>query len=380
MKLAAALSLFLCLTAVADNSPDDNQPNPGEAFPTYFARITRGGTFSGIYLEMPKALQPAFLHRIRKGAWVGDRDKIERQLSAAGVDLWGNWYKETTPQKLIFPDPASRAIFTEELGRQITQDHSQCGARCPTPESVMNQPWENQDAFSHQEFTKTFVYRAPLFHGRTLLDFLGDLYHFPAATVAANTRVSMMDHAGFVKAVHELGYDGQVYFRGITSPDPADPTRHVILLDDEMLAKGSPFPNALFRCLEISGILTHESSHVFQDLKGRELGLDIEVTSPETALVVEGMAETLAEKAMRAAGETAAVPSALSLFAAAQGEEIVYRPGNETSGALFPYTVGLPFAWSLFDSAPPERVTLGLLSVLGGKISLKTFLDQLAAP
>ena len=247
----------------------------------------------------------------------------------------------------------------------------------------MAQPWELLNAFAHQEFARAYVYRTPLFNKRVLIDFLGDLYHFSAADVAAQTRISMLNHSGFIGAVRELGYSGEVYFRGITSPDPhfpKDPRKHLILLDDEMLLKGSPFEYPVFKCLEIVGILTHESSHVFQDLVGIKMGLNIEVTSPESALIVEGMAETLAEKAMRKAGESLKYSSALSLFATAQGVEIVYRPGNESTGILFPYTVGLPFVWSLYDLAPTEekaaRTTEALLQILGGKINLKQFLNQ----
>ena len=34
-----------------------------------------------------------------------------------------------------------------------------------------------------------------------------------------------------------------------------------------------------------------------------------------------------------------------------QGVEIAYREGNETTGNLFPYTVGLPFVRSLFNGS-----------------------------
>jgi hypothetical protein len=368
-------------------NPEDNQPQAGEVFSSYFARITRGGSFPGIHLDAPEKIQSSFLNRIKKSTWVGDESQIVKQLENQGIDLWGSWYQEKIPQKLLFATPESLALFSAQLGKLILEDQGQCAPHCPTAESILKQPWELQSAFAHQEFTRAFVYRTPLFNGRLLLDFLGDQYHFSAGEVAANTRVSILNHADFVNAVRELGYGGIVYFRGITGPDPRQPLdlrKHLIILDDEMLLKGSPFEYSIFKCLEMAGILVHESSHVFQDLVGIKMGLDIRVTSPESAMIVEGVAETLAEKAMRKAGASLNYPSALSLFATEQGLEIVYRPGNESSGVLFPYTVGLPFVWSLYDLALTEerttKLTENLLQILGGKLDLQQFLNLKEVP
>lgn len=376
-----------CLIAIIQNAnalvenPDDNQPQTNEAFPAYFARVTRGGNFQGIHLEAPTSVQQSFLHRIKKSTWVGDENLIVKRLEAQGIDLWGKWYQEKFPQKLIFSTPESLDLFISELEQLILEDKAQCAPHCPTALALLTQPWESLNAFAHQEFTRAYVFRAKLFNGRTLIDFLADLYHYSGREVEANTRISILNHQDFVSAVRELGYEGIIYFRGITSPDPrqpTDPQKHVILLDDEMLLKGSPFEYPIFRCLEMTGILIHESSHVFQDLVGIKMGLNVQVTSPETAMIVEGMAETLAEKAMRAAGASLKYPSVLSLFATEQGVEIVYRPGNESSGALFPYTIGLPFVWSLYDLAASEektsQLTQSLLLILGGKLSLEQFL------
>jgi hypothetical protein len=210
---------------------------------------------------------------------------------------------------------------------------------------------------------------------------LGEIYGFPAQEVASGVQIRLLSHDDFVRAVRTIGWDGPVYFRGITAPDPANKDHRIILLDDEKLAEGSPFDAPLLRFLEISGILTHETSHVFQDFLGRSIGLDVQVTSPESALVIEGMAEHMAETALRRAGDSLPYPSALSLFAVEQGVEIVYRPGNDTTGNLFPYTVGLPFAASIYDlNAGHESVaTQGFLEVLGGKTTLSSFLSQLSA-
>jgi hypothetical protein len=65
--------------------------------------------------------------------------------------------------------------------------------------------------------------------------------------------------------------------------------------------------------------------------------------------VIEGMAETYAEKAINQAGNSLKNINPWMLFAAEQGMELVFKEGNENSGTLFPYTVGLPFATSLLD-------------------------------
>ena len=119
---ALAVVLFFSplqkLNAQSEN-PDDNQPQPGEAFPTYFARITRGGTFPGIYLDAPESVQNKFLHRIKKGTWVGDENQTVKQLESEGIDLWGNWYQENVPYKLLFPTHESLALFSAELGKLL---------------------------------------------------------------------------------------------------------------------------------------------------------------------------------------------------------------------------------------------------------------------
>jgi len=60
MKVALSLILIflgLSFSAFADQS---ELPEQGELFSSYFARITRGGKFPGIYLEAPTQVQNAF--------------------------------------------------------------------------------------------------------------------------------------------------------------------------------------------------------------------------------------------------------------------------------------------------------------------------------
>ncbi len=385
--LTVIFILAISHTALSESNPDDHQPNPGEIFSSYFARLTRGGTFPGIYLNPPKRVQDSFLHRIKLGTWVGEYNAVGRKLKAQGVDLWGHWYGEKTPQTLIFPTTESKEIFTSALKEVLLANSNQCEPDCPTLDSIMSTPWEGQTAFAHQTFSEALVLRARLFKGRTLIEFLADAYGLPAEEVISNIRFSFLDHVEFERAVRETGYTGPIYFRGITAPDPKfpqDTKKHLILLDDTMILSGSPFQYPLFRCLEIVGIFFHETSHVCQDLLGQKHGLDIQVRSAEDALVIEGMAEALTEKSMREAGQTLDYPSALSLFATTQGVEIIKRPGNETTGNLFPYTVGLPFIWSLYDLAgvPSEnhQLTLNLLEILGAKKTLPEFLKHFGSP
>jgi hypothetical protein len=99
--------------------------------------------------------------------------------------------------------------------------------------------------------------------------------------------------------------------------------------------------------------------------------------------MIEGAAETLAEQAMTAAAMSEETPSALGLFVTEQAVEIVYREGNESSGRLFPYTVGLPFVTALYNETEPEKhqeLTAKILSFLGNTGSLQSWLGGLESP
>jgi hypothetical protein len=371
------LFFLVTLPAFAQNS---DQPHPGEQFPTYFARITRGGGFPGIYLSPPLPLQQEFLKTIRIGYWVGRRDRVARKLAQQGVDLWGDWYVQRNSFSILFKNEQKKALLIQALQDFLKKDEKECTPQCPSPQEILNQSWTDLSAFSHQEFVKSYILALPIFGGKTILQHLGALYQFPADEAESSTKVRILSDRDFTKAVKGIGYVGPIYFRGITAPDPQNPKGHIILLNDDLLLKYSPFDSSLIKTLELAGILTHEFSHVFQDLKGASLGYDIEVRSAEGALMIEGSAEFLAEQAMTEAALSEAAPSALELFVASQAEEIVTREGNESSGQLFPYTVGLPFAAALYNLAGPaghDLLTKNILQFLGGTSPLNDWFSKL---
>jgi len=70
----------------------------------------------------------------------------------------------------------------------------------------------------------------------------------------------------------------------------------------------------------------------------------------------------------------------LQLFVAEQAVEIVYHEGNESTGQLFPYTVGLPFSAALYMDAGPEKqdeLTKKILQFLSGNGKLSDWLHNL---
>ncbi len=356
----------------------DDSPRADEIFSSFFARITHGGFFNGIRLQAPDRLQKSFLKRIKKSSWVGARSLVHKSLEAQGVNLWGDWFRSALTRDIIFPTLSAKQIMSAAIQTVLNEDQSQCAPNCPQAEAILSKAWDQQDVFSHQVFVKAYVFKAALFNGKTIAELLAQKYQIQASLALATTQIRLLSTSDFKNAVHELGYGGEVYFRGLTTIDPKLADHHIILLDDEALAKGSPFDYPLFKNLEVPAILTHELSHVMQDLRGNSLGLDVQVTSAETALVIEGMAEYLAETVLRQAGDSLNYPSALSLFVTEQAVEMVYRPGNESSGNLFPYTVGLPFVASLYDLSEENKkleLTDRLLRILGGKESLQAFVN-----
>ena len=140
--------------------------------------------------------------------------------------------------------------------------------------------------------------------------------------------------------LNEAGWEGPIYFRGATVPNPYHLDQRWILLNDDFLKQYTSFDQPLLQMLEIAGIANHELSHVMQDLRGQKLGYDVQVRNVEQVLVIEGQAEYLAEKALQESGIF------YNFFANEQAVEVVNREGNSQSGLLFPYTVGLPFAAS----------------------------------
>ncbi len=378
-KKITFLILFSCLISLSAGAQSNDSPSADESFPSFFARITRGGGFPGIRIQAPSKVQENFLKTIKGSYWVGRRDLQMRKLKAAGVDLWGDWYKTENSLSILLNDSQKYQIVQSALQEQIQKDQAQCASQCPNADSLLKTPWKNLPVFSRAEFVKAYVLSSALFKGKRLIDFLAELYQFPAEKVLSTTKVQIVNDKDFAVAVRGLGYQGPIYFRGITAPDPADSAKHVILLNEEMLFQNSSFDVPLLKNLELVGILVHELSHVFQDLKGSSMGLSIEVTSAESALMIEGSAEYNAEVAMSLAAASEDSPSALGLFSSEQGMEIVFRPGNESSGTLFPYTVGLPLVAGLFNLVgESNQLALNnkILEFLGGKQTFNQWLAQ----
>ncbi len=381
MKKLMFLVVSVCLALPAFAQIVD-QPEPGEPFPTFFARLTKGGHFPGIYVNPPLSIQESFLKTIRLGYWVGKSNKVKAKLQNQNVDLWGDWFVQTQTFNMIFNQPAKKAAILEGLKIQIGKSQNECAPSCPQAEQILNLSWKDLDFYSRQVFIKAYIFSTPIFNGRTLFEYLGDVYQFPAKTVEASTRIQLLSTSEFAKAVRAIGYEGPIYFRGITAPDPLNPQGHLILLDQQAMANYSAFTRPLLQTLEIAGILVHELSHVFQDLKGRAIGSDVQVRSAEAALILEGSAEYLAEEAMTLAALQEQGPSALELFVAEQAVEIVDREGNASSGRLFPYTIGLPFAAALYNRlgntpADHEALTNHLLTYLGGNEDLSAWLQRM---
>ncbi|MBC7538801.1 MAG: hypothetical protein H7281_08270 [Bacteriovorax sp.] len=344
--LFCILFTFLAVSARAEQS---ELPEPNEIFSSYFARITRGGKFPGIYLNAPQSVQESFFKRIKKGSWVGLVDKERKKLEDQGVNLWQDWYQRSNPGTLLLATKENISLAEESYKKMISSSAVKCPGQCPAFQELLNVDWNKLESWKRELWIKNIVLYAPVFNGHTLLWYLSSQYELKEEIVFQNVDVKILDHKKFTTSVHEMGYGGEVYFRGITGPDPKNSTRHWILLDDEFLKTQSPFENTLYQMMEVPGILIHELSHVCQDLEGSSYGYSIEVTSAEDALIIEGMAETYAEEAIYQAGNSMNSINPWNLFIREQGLELVYREGNESSGNLFPYTIGLPFVVSLFD-------------------------------
>lgn len=333
--------------------PPIDAPEENETFPHFFERITRGGRFPGIRLDAPSAIQAAFLPRIRQANWVGYRNKEQKALTDAGVDLWFDWYKEESPVRLLFPDAAVAVVFRDVLAKALRREGSSM-----TVDQFYKTPWETLGYAEKQAFLNAYCLEAPVFGGRTLLSYVSELYGLDSSAVSAKTTFRLLNGPDFEREVRRLGMGGTIYFRAITAPDPDDKTRYVVLLNEELMVKMSEFDRPLLRMLEYAGIFIHEINHVHQDLAAIARGLDLSIRSAEALLTLEGMTEHYALSALNAAGRATGAKNPLPLFAAEHAMLTVLREGNAQSGQLFPYTVGLPFAAALHDAAPGRRAEI----------------------
>jgi hypothetical protein len=370
MKKTVFFLLFLGLVigawpANGGNGTDD-LPHSGEAFPTYFARLTHGGTFPGIYLKASEHFQNSFFQTIQKGGWVRDLDKEIKHLQENGVDIWSDWYKTATPLSLLNGlTPASGSSFSDLLKSESTK---QCGS----PQSVTT--WKDTPLCARVAIVQVIVFGLRDKQGLAIIDHLAKKYDLTADEIKTNTDIFIEGSAGFASRVKQMGYSGQIYFRGITGPDPRNSSRHWVALDHDLMATRTPFTRPLLQMLEYAAILSHELNHVAQDLAARKFGGDVQVRDAESALVIEGMAEYLNEQEwIEFSNQLPTNPFAL--FSREQGVEIVYREGNETSGSLFPYTIGVPFIAAFYSLRTKDGISTAtsrrdLLNVLSGTIPL----------
>ncbi len=371
------VSLLVSTSAFSQDFSDS--PKPDESFFSFFIRITRGGMFPGIKLKAPESVQAAFLKRIKKGSWIGEVNKEQKKLNLAGVDLWQDWYRRKNAMSLLVSE-TQRADFNSQVQALLDQDLRCKALKCQTPQDLWTLEWNQIEAPLRQAMTQSFVLKAKYFEGQTLFEVLGKQYSFSIPSPENDITVKILAQKDFEVALRELGWDGPVYFRGITGPNPHDPSKHWILLNDDLMKKMSPFEYDVYRNLEYIGILTHELSHVYQDRIANSLQLNLTVQSAEGAMMIEGMAEYYAEKALAQAGSLVQFPHPLGLYAREQGAEIMFREGNEQSGNLFPYTVGMPFVTSLYDLKPTAEESLllrdNLLKLITQDENLGIFLNR----
>jgi len=351
--LLLSIALFCCQQGSAQ---EQSLPNPGESFPTYFARMTRSGSFNGIYLKAPESFQYSFLSFMKESHWVGAANKEISRLQHLGVNYWSDWMTDRQPQKLLLNSPDQKRIAKNSYELWTQTATSPCRTDCPSFESLFQKEWDHQEVQTRALFIEFFVSEVPLFAGKRLVDILASNFSLPADRIKQNTDIKILNHSDFIRAVREMGWQGEVSFRGITGPDPKNANRHWICLDDDYLQKYSNFESPLFRMLEIIAILTHEMSHVAQDLRGSDIGSQVTVVSAETQLIIEGMAEYLAEKSLLDAGDSLPGIQPWTLFSYQQAIEIESKWDGGSAGIYFPYKVGLPFLSTLYSKHKNGKV------------------------
>ena len=330
-----------------DSDPFFDRPKPEEQFNYFFSRITSGGSFRGIRLEAPENFQKDFISQIWRPTWHSSVDQVERRLKAEGIDLWGEFYHSEKVLPLIVTTPES--VKTLQIAFDLAaKSDLECLKLCHSFNDLLQTDWKSFNTHERQAWAKAYVMYAPLFANKAIIEFLGEQYSADFKKALAHVEFKLLNASEFEKAVRQIGWDGPIYFRGITAPAPGDPTSRWILINDDLMRKMTPFDAPVLQSLEYVGILTHELSHVFQDQVAKNNGIELTVKSAEGILLVEGEAEYLAEEAMLTASQQIKKASALELFVHQQADEIVNRPGQAQQGNLFPYTVGLPFASSLF--------------------------------
>ena len=283
---------------------------------------------------------------IRKNFWMGPVQKVREELIAKNYDLWFDVLRTDFPQKFI--------TFNDSFSGHIKKF---CG---------INFEFQKIEFKNWPICLRRAWIEEVLFSQSSALH-LAELYKLDLTDVRERTDLLLLNKKDFEAKLRASGWNGPIYFRGATMPDPANPKRRWILLNDDFLKQYSGFEYRIFQMLEIAGIANHELSHVMQDFLGQSLQLDVQVRSAEQALLIEGQAEYLSEESFAKTGLF------FKLFAAEQAVEVVNREGNQAE--FFPYTVGLPFVSTLYQTQPePHKVTLELLGILGNNTDLGKYL------
>lgn len=365
-----AVAVLIGLSAWAQN---DDRPTPDQDFTAFFIRLTRGGTFPGIRLNPPEDFKSHFLSTIRKGFWVGGLDRERRDLVNAGVDIWFDWYQTDRPYKTLVATAIQNNFDLEAAFAE--QFKTKCQA------TSLPDQWSLWTICARSILADQIA-RWPGRSGKTLMDRVARHYGLTSQELLSQTEIFYESNAGFSMRAREMGYGGEIYFRGITGPNPRRSGGLWIVLNMDQIFERSSFSRPILQILEASAILTHELNHVGQELRGRKLGLDVQVRSAEGALLIEGGAEYLNEKAWIEFAQDMDRRNPFALFMREQAVEIVYREGNSVTGSLFPYTVGLPFAASMYSLAKASGgsdnfVTDLVLEFLGDRRSLPETLIEL---
>ncbi len=283
---------------------------------------------------------------IRKNFWMGPVQKVREELIAKKYDLWFDVFRTEFPQKFITSNDSFSGHIKNFCGINLEFQKIEF-KNWPI---CLRRAWIEEVLFS----------QSSALH-------LAELYKLDLNDVRERTDLLLLNKKDFEAKLRAAGWNGPIYFRGATMPDPANPKRRWILLNDDFLKQYSGFEYRIFQMLEIAGIANHELSHVMQDFLGQSLQLDVQVRSAEQALLIEGQAEYLSEESFAKTGLF------FKLFTAEQAVEVVNREGNQAE--FFPYTVGLPFVSTLYQTQPePHKVTLELLGILGNNTDLGEYL------
>lgn len=372
-----SLNIFQPSHAQSSNPIYEDQPMPGEEFKYFFKRITRGGVFPGIILDAPESVKAAALKRLKRTSWQGPVNQERKRLTGLGINLWQDWYVEQAPLRILAP--------TEQILTDLNQSHqtfTKADARCYTQKcrsllELYKIKWQDWAAPERQAFTLATLFSGALLKGTSVFAEVAAKFGFQAEDILKQVQVQILNAQDFEVAVRKMGWGGPIYFRGITGVDPQDPNRYWVLLHDDFLREKTAFDYAIYQALEYAVILSHELSHVAQDMEAKKLGIDLRVFSAEGGLLIEGMAESLSESALVSAGQKISVPHPLSLFVHEQAVEVVNRPGNDTTGALFPYTIGLPFVTALYDLKAGNTDKRGLNEKIYAAIVQKPILQEM---